>query len=59
MRRTDKVGTEASFHGIDEYMFHVQQYYDMLASRQRVEQRRVYIATDDPRVLSEAKNKYE
>ena len=54
MRRTDKVGTEASYHGIEEYMFHVNQYYEYLETRQTVDRRRVYIATDDPSVLQQA-----
>ena len=28
VRRTDKVGTEAAFHGVDEYMKHVRYSYD-------------------------------
>ena len=58
VRRTDKVGTEASYHGIEEYMFHVNQYYEYLETRQTVDRRRVYIATDDARVLGDAKEKY-
>ena len=55
MRRTDKINTEASFHGIKEYMYWVELYYERLKLRQTVEKKRVYLATDDPTVLPEAK----
>ena len=58
VRRTDKVGTEAAFHSIDEYMLHVDKYYDQLEKRQKVDQRRIFLATDDPLLLQEAKFKY-
>ena len=61
MRRTDKVGTEAAFHGIEEYMKHVIAWYDKLDLRLSKEKtakksvRRVYLASDDSSVLDEAK----
>lgn len=58
VRRTDKVGTEAAFHGIDEYMAIVEEYYNQLELSQGITQRRVYIASDDPKVILEARNKY-
>ncbi|XP_022106971.1 alpha-(1,6)-fucosyltransferase-like [Acanthaster planci] len=58
VRRTDKVGTEASFHGIQEYMVHVEEYYLTLERTQRVQQRRVYLATDDASLLAEARRAY-
>lgn len=54
MRRTDKVGTEASFHPLKEYMQHVEEYF---AIREKIEgpvKRRVFVASDDPNVISEA-----
>lgn len=45
VRRTDKVGKEADFHALDEYM-------------PRVRHQNVYLATDDPSVLEGAKIKY-
>ena len=56
VRRTDKINLEAAFHSLDEYMKHVKEYYDQLQRTQNVT-RRVYLATDDPSVLSEAKKK--
>ena len=56
VRRTDKVGTEAAFHDIREYMKHVDEWFESYEMRHDVEQRRVYLATDDPNVLGEAKN---
>ncbi|KAJ8909854.1 hypothetical protein NQ315_013340 [Exocentrus adspersus] len=58
VRRTDKVGTEAAFHGIEEYMSHVDEYFNHLELKQTVDKRRVYLASDDPKVLAEARSKY-
>lgn len=58
VRRTDKVGTEAAFHPIEEYMVHVEDHYKSLAQRMHVDKKRVYLATDDPSLLQEAKTKY-
>ena len=57
IRRTDKVGVEAAFHSLDEYMKHVEAYYDQREHHQAVTQRRVYLATDDPTILGDAKNR--
>lgn len=58
VRRTDKVGTEAAFHSIDEYMAEVDEYYNQLELKQNVEKRRIYLASDDPKVLADARKKY-
>nr|CAG4638342.1 EOG090X03KK [Cyclestheria hislopi] len=58
IRRTDKVGTEASFHSLEEYMHYVAEYFDRLELKQKIDVRRVYLASDDPTVLPEAKKKY-
>jgi len=66
VRRTDKVGTEAALHDIDEYMKHVDDWYHVYETRLMKEQRkipeshvrRVYLATDDSSVLPEAREKY-
>ncbi|XP_037293300.1 alpha-(1,6)-fucosyltransferase isoform X1 [Manduca sexta] len=58
IRRTDKVGTEAAFHHIHEYMAHVKDYYDQLELTRTVDARRVYLATDDANVLEDARKKY-
>lgn len=50
VRRTDKVGTEASLHTIEEYMKWVDEYYKQLEMVQTVEKRRVFLASDDPKV---------
>ena len=57
MRRTDKLIREAAFYGIDEYMVHVEKWYEQLSLTQTVEQKRVFIATDEPTVIKEAKEK--
>lgn len=53
MRRTDKVGTEAAFHGIEEYMQAVDDYYDQVEMVEAIDKRRVFIASDDPKVRFE------
>lgn len=63
IRRTDKVGTEAAFHSVDEYMTGVKDFYDQLAMKSdgalaQGEKRRVFIASDDPAVIAEARKKY-
>lgn len=58
VRRTDKVGTEAAFHSIDEYMTHVDNYYTMLKLSQPDVVKRVYLASDDPTVITEAQKKW-
>ncbi|XP_031449247.1 alpha-(1,6)-fucosyltransferase isoform X3 [Phasianus colchicus] len=58
VRRTDKVGTEAAFHPIEEYMVQVEERFELLARRMHVDKKRVYLATDDPSLLQEAKSKY-
>ena len=57
VRRTDKINSEAAFHGIDEYMVHVEKWYEQLSLTETVEQKRVFIATDEPKVIKEAKEK--
>ncbi|GAB6022445.1 Fuct6p [Chamberlinius hualienensis] len=58
VRRTDKVGTEAAYHSIEEYMEYVNDYYAYLKLQQDVPVKRVYLASDDPSVLEDAKKKY-
>ncbi|XP_030760021.1 alpha-(1,6)-fucosyltransferase [Sitophilus oryzae] len=58
IRRTDKVGTEAAFHRLEEYMTAVEEYYNQLAYTKKVDKKRVYLASDDPKVMVEAKTKY-
>ena len=66
MRRTDKIGTEASYHSVEEYMKHVEgwyQTYHMKLRKEKVDEssdlfrKKVYVATDDPTVLKEAVKK--
>lgn len=51
------MGTEAAFHPIEEYMLHVEEQFQHLARRVHVDKKRVYLATDDPSLLQEAKTK--
>ncbi len=61
VRRTDKVGSEAAFHDISEYMRHVEDYYVIYQYQNPNVNftKRVYIATDEPTVFRDARNKYE
>ncbi|XP_066584476.1 alpha-(1,6)-fucosyltransferase isoform X2 [Prorops nasuta] len=56
VRRTDKINTEAAFHHIDEYMAKVDQYFEELETPPDV--KRVFIASDDPKVITSARNRY-
>ncbi|KAL7291836.1 hypothetical protein TKK_0014616 [Trichogramma kaykai] len=56
VRRTDKVGTEAAFHDVDEYMFKVEEYFNNL--KNPPEKRRIYLASDDPKVIITARQRY-
>lgn len=58
VRRTDKVGSEAAFHPLEEYMKHVEERFQLLARQQHLDSKRVYLATDDPTLLKEAREKY-
>lgn len=57
VRRTDKVGTEAAYHGIDEYMKYVDEYFDLLETKQSVGKRKIFLASDDSSVATEARQK--
>ncbi|KAK3855023.1 hypothetical protein Pcinc_038548 [Petrolisthes cinctipes] len=58
VRRTDKVGTEAAYHSINEYMAHVENYYTKLQLNNPTLTKRVYLASDDPTVITEAQKKF-
>jgi glycoprotein 6-alpha-L-fucosyltransferase len=57
IRRTDKVGTEAEFHAVEEYMTHVEEWFDAYEHRNPGITRKIYLASDDPGVLQETKLK--
>ncbi|ESN89823.1 hypothetical protein HELRODRAFT_194786 [Helobdella robusta] len=59
IRRTDKVATEAAFHSLDEYMAHVDTYFDVLDTIAAYPKKRsIYLATDEPSVFQEVAQKY-
>ncbi|KAE8752245.1 hypothetical protein FOCC_FOCC001038 [Frankliniella occidentalis] len=59
IRRTDKVGTEAAFHPLDEYMPAVAEWFDQQISNGKIiDKRRIFLASDDPKVIAEARSKY-
>jgi hypothetical protein len=61
VRRTDKVGNEASFHDISEYMKYVEDYYIIYQYQNPNSKfiKRVYIATDEPSIFQDARTKYK
>jgi len=58
IRRTDKVGTEAAFHPVDEYMKYALEWFRQYELTHKLNTRRVYVASDDPKVLGECRKKY-
>ena len=60
VRRTDKLNGEASFHSVDEYMKHVEEYFERIELKEgkRLEVKRVFVASDDPKVFKEFRNEY-
>uniref|UniRef100_A0A8R1I0X9 Alpha-(1,6)-fucosyltransferase n=1 Tax=Caenorhabditis japonica TaxID=281687 RepID=A0A8R1I0X9_CAEJA len=59
IRRTDKVGTEAAFHALKEYMEWTEIWFKVEERRQGTPlSRRIFIASDDPTVVPEAKLNY-
>merc|ERR1719342_382330 len=58
IRRTDKVGTEAAYHPVEEYMKHVLDWFRNQKLTQPDIKTRVYVASDEPRVLSKCRKKY-
>ena len=56
MRRTDKIGTEASFHDLDEYMKHVDYFFDIyeLMNPEKKFKRTVYLASDEVSVMKDS-----
>ena len=59
VRRGDKITLgEAEFYRIDEYMVHVEEYYKVLNYRQKVDVKRVYLATDTKGLLEKARRRY-
>ena len=58
VRRTDKIGSEADFHKVDEYMQHAENYFSILDLRSgKKVARTVFIASDEASVLKEARTK--
>ena len=57
VRRTDKIDVEAAHHGLEEYLKWARLYYDKLELSTNLDARRVFIATDDKNLLTEAKTR--
>ncbi|XP_070383400.1 alpha-(1,6)-fucosyltransferase-like isoform X1 [Dermacentor albipictus] len=57
IRRTDKQ-REAAYHDVAEYMQHAEEFYSALALKGVAPKKRVFIATDDPTVISAIKSKF-
>ncbi|KHJ94629.1 hypothetical protein OESDEN_05438 [Oesophagostomum dentatum] len=58
VRRTDKVGSEAKFHSVEEYMQWTEIWFKIQEKKSGGNvTRRVFIATDDPTVIQETRTK--
>ncbi|CAN7994530.1 unnamed protein product [Ixodes pacificus] len=57
IRRRDK-SIEAAYHAVDEYMFHVEEFYSKLSLDRTVTTKRVFLATDEPKVMDEVERKF-
>ncbi|KAH9366880.1 hypothetical protein HPB48_000250 [Haemaphysalis longicornis] len=56
IRRTDK-SSEAAYHDVEEYMQHAENFFNRLELTKPNVRRRVFIATDIPKVIKEIKRK--
>lgn len=50
---------EAGYQPVEAYMSAVDGYYDQLELTQKIKQRRIYLLTDEPKVIQEIKNNYK
>ncbi|XP_077548343.1 alpha-(1,6)-fucosyltransferase-like [Haemaphysalis longicornis] len=57
IRRTDK-SSEAAYHDVEEYMQHAENFFNRLELTKPNVRRRVFIATDIPKVIKEIKRKF-
>jgi glycoprotein 6-alpha-L-fucosyltransferase len=57
VRRSDKIASEAKPYELEKYMEFVEEYYNKLELVQKVDQRRVFLASDAPYVYSEFRTK--
>ncbi|VDM58516.1 unnamed protein product [Angiostrongylus costaricensis] len=58
IRRTDKIGTEAAFHDVDEYIQWAEIWYKVNKRYDGNITRRVFVATDEPSVFLDIKRKF-
>lgn len=57
IRQTDK-NREAAYHDVEEYMSHAEEFYARLALTKPVSTKRVFVATDEPRVIGQIKSRF-
>jgi hypothetical protein len=59
VRRGDK-NREAHYQPVEAYMKYVEEYFELLEIKnlKKLEEKRVYVATDDPNVLDECRLKF-
>ena len=58
IRRTDKIDYEAQAHAAEEYMYWVDLYFTKMSRKKATKVRRVYVSTDDQRVVRYLVAKY-
>ena len=56
VRRTDKT-SEAKYHILEEYMVYVEEWFDAYEYLHKEIVRKIYLATDEPKLLDEARTK--
>lgn len=57
IRRSDKV-IEATTFSVENYMRHVEEYYDALELNEKIDKRRIFLASEDAQVIDEVVQKY-
>lgn len=58
IRRTDKLLFESKFIPLEHYMNSVDEYFDQLQLTQKITKRRIYLASEEPKVFEEMQQKY-
>lgn len=57
VRRTDKI-PEATYHPLEQYMEKVEEIFDLLELTQKIDKRRIFLASEVPEVFEEARQKF-
>ena len=61
IRRTDKITVEENkYYPLEKYMKHAKEYFDQVEFQRKTKltKRQVFVASDDPKVFNEIRNKF-